>query len=288
MGQYPLVRVAAIAAVVTFTSAPALAQKWHTANQARKSALVVECSRNQAVTLTIELPDNSGWQANVPVSARVGGKSFSLEISGGADYVMLSDTSTSGISAELMAALQTGRSFVLEGPAVRSTSAAGRTYSLKGAASQLGRIAQACGMSAVAQPDILMASPSGQDRIVLAQAAAPRLPGVAEARKELEDSCTGRITYKPGFQRSADFNGDGVPDYVIDWGQAVCSGRGPNIFCGSAGCTLDVFVSGSGGHKQGYSDTVRGWSIGQGSGGAVLILENRRMAWTGSRFVAAR
>ena len=196
MRHHLLASAAVIAATAIFASSPALAQKWHTANQARKSALVVECGRNQEIWLKIELPSNSGWQANVPVSARVGGQTFALEISGGGDYILLSDTSTLGISPALMAALQTAPSFVLEGPAVRGASVAGRTYSLKGAAAQLGRIAQACGMDAAAQPDaVLTASPSGQGGATTAQAAAPRLPGVADARKVLEDSCTVRITY---------------------------------------------------------------------------------------------
>lgn len=286
MGNHLHASTAAILIGLGLGASPAMAETWQTLNQARKSALVVECTQSGSVTLTIQNPARSGWQANVPVSARVGGQSFTLEIEGGSDYVVLSDTNALGISPALMAALQGGGSFVLDGPAVRGASAAGRTYPLTGA--KLAGVAQACGMRAAAQPDILLASPSGQGGTPIVQAAAPRLPGVAEARKELEDSCTGKITYKPGFQRSADFNGDGVADYVIDWSQATCSGRGPNIFCGSSGCTLDVFVSGPGGHKQGYSDTVRGWSIGQGSGSAVLILENRRMAWTGSRFTPAR
>ena len=283
MGKHLL---ASTAILIGLGASPATAETWQTLNQARKSALVIECTRSGNVTLTIQNPAHSGWQANVPVSARIGGRSFNLEIEGGSDYVILSDSSGLGISPALMEALQGGGSFVLEGPAVRNASTAARTYPLTGA--RLAGVAQACGMRAAAQPDILLASPSGQASPAIAQAAAPRLAGVAEAKKELEESCSGRITYKPGFQRSADFNGDGVPDYVIDWSQAACSGRGPNLFCGSAGCALDVFVSGSGGYRQGYSDTVRGWSIGQGSGGAVLILENRRMAWTGSRFSPAR
>ena len=133
-----------------------------------------------------------------------------------------------------------------------------------------------------------------------AQSAVPA--EIAKVRAEIRDTCGGRATFRPGFQRTADFNGDGQPDYLLDYSQSQCvGGTMTNPFCGSAGCTLDILISSGGGYRQAYGSNVQGWSLAQAGGKPVLVLSlhgsacgrsghlgcQRRLAWNGDQFVAA-
>ncbi len=126
---------------------------------------------------------------------------------------------------------------------------------------------------------------------------------VAAARGAIRQECGGEARFKPGFQRIADLNGDGRPDYLLDYGEMECVGGDiPNPFCGSAGCTLDIFVSTEDGYRQAYGDIVRAWSLANARGRAVLLLGlhgsvcgragfetcRKRLSWDGDRFVASR
>ncbi|WP_332694566.1 hypothetical protein [Bosea sp. (in: a-proteobacteria)] len=131
---------------------------------------------------------------------------------------------------------------------------------------------------------------------------APVPPEVATVQAAIEAQCGGKASFKPGFQRVADFNGDGLPDYLLDYGAAECvGGEMVNPFCGSGGCTLDIFVSAADGYRQAYGDNVRDWSLATGRGRPVLLLGlhgsacgragfepcRKRLRWDGDRFVAA-
>lgn len=133
-----------------------------------------------------------------------------------------------------------------------------------------------------------------------AQSAVPA--EISKVRAEIRDTCGGRATFKSGFQRTADFNGDGQPDYVLDYGQSQCvGGNMTNPFCGSAGCTLDILISSGGGYRQAYGSNVQGWSLAQAGGKSVLVLSlhgsacgrsghmgcQRQLIWNGDQFVAA-
>jgi hypothetical protein len=50
---------------------------------------------------------------------------------------------------------------------------------------------------------------------------------------------------------TADFNGDGKPDYIIDYNN-VCT-----AFCGSAGCTYDIYVSQGDTWTKAFSENIR-------------------------------
>jgi hypothetical protein len=128
------------------------------------------------------------------------------------------------------------------------------------------------------------------------------LAEIAKVRAEIRDTCGGRATFKPGFQRTADFNGDGQPDYLLDYSQSECvGGMSTNPFCGSAGCTLDVLISSGGGYRQAYGSNVQGWSLAQAGGKSALVLSlhgsacgrsghmgcQRRLVWNGDKFVPA-
>ena len=125
---------------------------------------------------------------------------------------------------------------------------------------------------------------------------------IAKVRAEIEETCGGRATFKPGFQRTADFNGDGRPDYLLDYSQSACAGGiMTNPFCGSAGCTLDILISSGTGYRRAFGDNVRDWSLATAGGKSILVLSlhgnacgrsghrecQRRLAWNGDRFVAA-
>jgi hypothetical protein len=45
----------------------------------------------------------------------------------------------------------------------------------------------------------------------------------------------------PGFVIERDINGDGVKDYVLDYGAFQCGGH--LFFCGTTGCLTQVFAS---------------------------------------------
>lgn len=128
-------------------------------------------------------------------------------------------------------------------------------------------------------------------------------PEIAKVQAEIRETCGGRATFKPGFRRTADFNGDGRPDYLLDYGESECvGGTMTNPFCGSAGCTLDILVSDGGGYRQAFGDNVRGWSLATAGGRSVLVLSlhggacgrsghmecQRRLGWSSGKFVPLR
>ena len=122
---------------------------------------------------------------------------------------------------------------------------------------------------------------------------------VAAVREALLEQCGGKARFKPHFQSEADLNGDGRPDYLLDYGAVVCTeGNKVNRFCGSGGCTLDIFMSGADGYRQVYGDNVRSWSIARAGGKPVLVLNlhgsfcdragyqpcHKRLSWDGGDF----
>ncbi len=83
-----------------------------------------------------------------------------------------------------------------------------------------------------------------------AQSSAEGLPPVVTAALREGLTCAPRgplPPLEPGAVQIADFNGDGQPDYLLDYGKIVCKGE-ISGFCGSAGCAMRVFVSGPKGH----------------------------------------
>lgn len=45
------------------------------------------------------------------------------------------------------------------------------------------------------------------------------------------------------FAQTADFNGDGRPDYIVQMAELVCPALGYSEYCGSAGCLISILVS---------------------------------------------
>jgi hypothetical protein len=60
---------------------------------------------------------------------------------------------------------------------------------------------------------------------------------IEEARKD----CAAAV-FKAGFVTERDVNGDGRKDYILDYRNLQCEEVG-SLYCGSAGCLTQVFVS---------------------------------------------
>lgn len=115
-------------------------------------------------------------------------------------------------------------------------------------------------------------------------------PPVMQARKEAIETCvSGKVTFGPNYIQTADFNGDGELDYVLDEGGLGCKGAG-NPNCGSGGCSVEVYVSTPQGYRS--ADLQRlafKASIVRNAGKPpILVLVGRhgtdRYRWDGNKF----
>jgi hypothetical protein len=65
------------------------------------------------------------------------------------------------------------------------------------------------------------------------------------AEADVAKGCNGPSTYEPDAFLSAEIDGDGVPDVVLDWRKIKCSGTFSQPFCGASMCSADVYLSAS-------------------------------------------
>lgn len=71
-------------------------------------------------------------------------------------------------------------------------------------------------------------------------------PMVRKAIAESTESCKpDKVTLEKGFLTRKDINGDGIPDYVLNYESFRC-GESFVFYCGSAGCLTQVFASADG------------------------------------------
>jgi hypothetical protein len=109
---------------------------------------------------------------------------------------------------------------------------------------------------------------------------------VAECNKVFPDNVA---ETSQGFANEANFNDDGKPDYLFDYGATSC---GPLFNCGSAGCLVTVYVSGKNGYIEAFSGNLQAWSIekydmrnslkvGRKGGQSLLV-------WNGKKFVSKK
>lgn len=125
---------------------------------------------------------------------------------------------------------------------------------------------------------------------VLAQSLMPLPPEVEAARREAVAACPGRATLKAGFIQSADFNGDGRPDFLVDEGRIECSGS-PPLFCGSGGCSWALYLSGPGGYRKVLDGLSHRVSIDRTAQPPILATQDRggsaRLQWNGRAMAPA-
>lgn len=65
---------------------------------------------------------------------------------------------------------------------------------------------------------------------------------VEAAIAEERASCGAKVEFEEGFVARRDVNGDGIDDYLLDFGKFSCDGNGL-LYCGSAGCLTQLFAS---------------------------------------------
>jgi len=129
------------------------------------------------------------------------------------------------------------------------------------------------------------------------------LPANAQAAiEENVKSCDGKATFKDGFVSEKDINGDGVVDYILDYGNLVCDGS-EGYFCGTGGCLTQVFASlRRGGYVKALDENVRDLKFRRVKGRPAMLLDlhgsacgkvgvepcPKTLLWNGKKFVLAR
>jgi hypothetical protein len=77
---------------------------------------------------------------------------------------------------------------------------------------------------------------------------------IDENKKQCEADET--VTQKPGLVTKRDINGDGVPDYILDYEHLHC-GEFVTRFCGTGGCLTEIFASdGDGGYTPVWTENA--------------------------------
>lgn len=73
--------------------------------------------------------------------------------------------------------------------------------------------------------------------------AAPAPGGLAAAvEAHATRNCGGPFRRGADWLRSAELDGDGQPDFVLEWSAVECTQGPPRPFCGAAQCSTDVFL----------------------------------------------
>ena len=134
--------------------------------------------------------------------------------------------------------------------------------------------------------------------------AQPRnLPKEVQAAIEAnKKECGEEVKLKPAFITEKDVNGDGVKDYVLDYGEFAC-GDFASFFCGTGGCLTQVFASlPGGGYVKALDQNVRQIKFGKVRGRPAIVLDlhgsacgkvgaaacPRTLVWSGKTFARAK
>jgi hypothetical protein len=101
---------------------------------------------------------------------------------------------------------------------------------------------------------LLVAAAAAAFCVLMPAPAAPQdLPPILRAERErIAAECRrmgGRFAPGPSYTQTADFNGDGMPDYLVDDNHNPCQGV-HSIYCGSGGCSIEVYISSPTGHRR--------------------------------------
>lgn len=81
--------------------------------------------------------------------------------------------------------------------------------------------------------------PWPQQGAAAGQAGAMRRAAEADIRR----GCNGPATWTGAAFKSANIDGDGVEDIVLDWREVTCSTGMARPFCGAAMCSADIYIS---------------------------------------------
>jgi hypothetical protein len=106
-----------------------------------------------------------------------------------------------------------------------------------------------------------------------AKAAQPLPHEVQSAIDEAMKDCHEKVKFEKGFLTRRDINGDGVDDFILEYGHFAC-GASVSLYCGSAGCSTQVFASLSRGKfTKVLDDNVRGIKFETVRGRPAMLLE---------------
>jgi hypothetical protein len=101
---------------------------------------------------------------------------------------------------------------------------------------------------------------------------------VAAALKERQEFCGGeggRLAAPEKAVRRLDLDGDGRDDFILDDGKLACSKGAPG-WCGSGGCSMEVFLSGAkGGLKSILTELGAGYSVKKSGRGHIVTFRTR-------------
>lgn len=136
-----------------------------------------------------------------------------------------------------------------------------------------------------------------------AQAQQPPLPKEAQAAIDAaKKECGATAALKKGFVATRDVNGDGKPDFILDYDKFECDGFA-TFFCGSGGCLTQVFASlPDGSYVKAWDENVRAMRFATVRGKPAMIVDlhgsacnkvgaapcPRTLIWNGKTFAPAR
>jgi hypothetical protein len=124
----------------------------------------------------------------------------------------------------------------------------------------------------------------------------------AEIDADIRECRPEKVVLGRGFVSQRDVNGDGTPDFILDYGAFQCGDRAA-FYCGSGGCTTKVFVStGRNGYAKVFDEIVRGMQFRTVNGRPAMMLNlhgsacgkvgaepcGKTLTWNGTRFASAR
>jgi hypothetical protein len=139
--------------------------------------------------------------------------------------------------------------------------------------------------------------------VAVAQAQQAPLPKEVQAAiEESKKDCGETVALKAKFVTSRDVNGDGKPDYILDYDKFECGGAA-TFYCGSGGCLTQVFASlPDGSYVKAWDENVRAIRFARVKGKPAMILDLHGSAcgkvgaapcpktflWDGKTFAGAR
>lgn len=142
----------------------------------------------------------------------------------------------------------------------------------------------------------IVAKSSGAARVAAAQ---PLPPEMQASINDATKSCGKKVHLKENFITRRDVNGDGIDDFILDFGWFVCGQNSGSDYCGSGGCLTQVFASLSGARfAKVFDDFVQSIKFAEVNERPALVFElhgsdcgkagfepcSKTLLWTGQKF----